>query len=53
MVKMADLDFDKCYKRVTFLEDDGNIIPVVNIHDLIEAKQAAGRNKDLDDIEHL
>lgn len=53
MVKMADLDFRKCYERVTFFEDDGIIIPVVNIHDLIEAKKAAGRNKDLDDIEHL
>jgi hypothetical protein len=53
MVKMADLDFGKCYERFIFFEDDGIIIPVVNIHDLIEAKKAAGRNKDLDDIEHL
>lgn len=43
----------KCFDRVTFFEDDGIIIPVVNIHDLIAAKKAAGRNKDLDDIEHL
>lgn len=53
MTKMADLDFNKCYERVTFFEDDGIIIPVVNIHDLVMAKKAAGRNKDLDDIEHL
>ncbi len=53
MVKMADLDFDKCYERVTFFEDDGILIPVVNIHILIEAKKIAGRNKDFDDIEHL
>jgi len=53
MVKMADLDFSKCYERVTFFEDDGITIPVVHLQDLITAKKAAGRNKDLDDIEHL
>ncbi len=53
MVKMADLDFSKCYDRVTFFEDEGITIPVVNIQDLKEAKKAAGRNKDLDDLEHL
>lgn len=53
MTKMADLDFNKCYERVTFFEDDGIIIPVINIHDLVMAKKAAGRNKDLHDIEHL
>jgi hypothetical protein len=53
MVKMADLDFSQCYDRVAFFEDDGIIIPVVSINDLIAAKKLAGRNKDLDDIEHL
>ena len=53
MVKMADLDFSQCYERVILFEDDGITVPVINIQDLITAKKAAGRNKDMDDIEHL
>ncbi len=53
MVKMADLDFSQCYERVALFEDEGITIPVLHLHDLRKAKKAAGRNKDLDDLEHL
>ncbi|MEO6132471.1 MAG: DUF6036 family nucleotidyltransferase [Saprospiraceae bacterium] len=53
MVKMADFDFANCFSRAEFFEDEGLRIPVVHLNDLIAAKRIAGRNKDLDDIEHL
>ena len=53
MVKMADFNFDECYKRAHFFEDNGLSIPVVHINDLIAAKKIAGRAKDMDDLEHL
>lgn len=53
MVKMADFNFDECYKRANYFEDNGLSIPVVHINDLIAAKKIAGRSKDMDDIEHL
>lgn len=53
MVKMPGFDFNTCFERATFFKDDGIVIPVVNLQDLKEAKKLAGRNKDLDDLEHL
>jgi hypothetical protein len=53
MTKMANLDFDECYKQKQEFNDDGLLLPVVHIRNLISAKKAAGRNKDLDDLEHL
>jgi hypothetical protein len=53
MTKMADLDFKDCYKQAQFFDDDGLILPVVHINNLITAKKAAGRGKDLTDLEFL
>jgi hypothetical protein len=53
MVNMSGLNFDECFERVTYFEDDGIRIPVVHLQDLKSAKKIAGRNKDLDDLEHL
>lgn len=53
MTKMANLNFEECYvKRQTF-NDEGLLLPVVHLNNLITAKKAAGRNKDLDDIQRL
>jgi hypothetical protein len=53
MTKMANLDFDECYKQKQIFNDEGLLLPVVHISNLVDAKKAAGRNKDLDDLQHL
>lgn len=53
MTKMADLDFDTCYKELQYFDDDELRLPVVHINALITAKKAAGRNKDFLDLENL
>ena len=40
-------------KRITFNTDDDLTIKVVHYNHLIAAKKAAGRHKDLGDIEYL
>jgi hypothetical protein len=53
MTKMADLKFSACYERKQLFEDEGLLLPVVNLQDLLHAKKIAHRHKDMDDIEHL
>ncbi len=53
MTKMADLDFQKCYKLAQHYNDEGLEIKVIHLNQLIQAKKAAGRHKDLNDIENL
>lgn len=53
MTKMADLNFDNCYQAAQQYSDDGLIIKLVHYNDLVKAKKAAGRFKDLNDLENL
>lgn len=53
MTAVKGLDFDESYKLSEIFDDDGLSIRVVHINQLIEAKKAAGRLKDLDDIKQL
>jgi hypothetical protein len=53
MTKMANLDFEECFPLATNYNDEGLIIKVVHYNNLIQAKRAAGRHKDLNDIENL
>jgi hypothetical protein len=53
MVKMGNLVFDDCYPLATAYLDDDLTIKVVHYNHLIAAKKAAGRYKDLNDIENL
>lgn len=53
MTKMAELDFGECYGKKKTFEDEGLLFPVVHINNLITAKKAAGRSKDINDLEHL
>jgi hypothetical protein len=53
MIKMADFDFLTCYNLAQkFIADDLEI-KVLNYQQLIEAKKAASRPKDLDDLQNL
>ncbi|HEX8331805.1 MAG TPA: hypothetical protein VF622_04240 [Segetibacter sp.] len=53
MTKMADLDFEEYIQHAKTFEDDGLMIKVVHYNDLIHAKKARGRGKDLTDLENL
>jgi predicted nucleotidyltransferase len=53
MTKVKGLDFDETYALSQIAEIDGVKIRVIHKNHLIQAKEAAGRSKDHDDIEHL
>lgn len=53
MTKMAELNFEKCSLVAQQYNDEGLIINLVHYDDLIKAKKAAGRYKDLNDLENL
>ena len=53
MVTLKGLDFATCYQRSVLFEDDDLKIRTIHKNDLVKAKQAAGRSKDLDDLENL
>jgi hypothetical protein len=53
MTKMGGLNFNECYKLKKEHNDEGLLIKLVHYNDLIKAKKAAGRHKDLDDLEKL
>ncbi len=53
MIRVKGLDFNECYENAVFFEDDGLQIRTIHINNLINAKKASGRSKDLDDLENL
>jgi predicted nucleotidyltransferase len=53
MTKMANLDFNLCFEKAEIFEDEGLMLRVVHVNNLITAKKIAGRSKDLNDLEHL
>jgi predicted nucleotidyltransferase len=53
MLKVKGLVFDECYENAVDFEDDGLFIKTLYLDQLIAAKTAAARRKDLDDIENL
>lgn len=53
MVKVKGLEFELCYQKSVVFEDDGLKIRTIHKDNLIEAKKASGRSKDLDDLENI
>ncbi len=53
MTKIKGLDFNECFQTSEIKNIDGLIIRTLHINDLIKAKKASGRFKDLDDIDQL
>jgi len=53
MVAVKGLNFEDCYNNAVYFEDDGLIIRTIFINDLINAKKASGRPKDINDLENL
>ena len=53
MTAVKGLDFEFTYQRST-VEQVGSLnVRIIHLNQLIESKKAAGRNKDLNDIENL
>lgn len=50
---ITGVDFAHCRERAVLIDVDGTQVPVIGLDDLKAAKRAAGRPRDLDDLEHL
>ena len=49
----SGVNFEECYSNREVVEIDGILINFISLQDLKRNKQAAGRYKDLEDLEHL
>lgn len=49
----SGVDFDTSYARRQRIEIDGIPVNFISLNDLKKNKQASGRHKDLEDLEHL
>jgi hypothetical protein len=53
MVAVKGLNFDDCYRNAVYFEEDGLMVRTIYLTDLVNAKKASGRSKDLNDLENL
>ncbi|NWF84635.1 MAG: nucleotidyltransferase [Bryobacteraceae bacterium] len=53
MTGIYGVEFDACYERRQTMEISGLAVPVIDLDDLKRNKRAAGRMKDLADLEEL
>lgn len=53
LTKLSGVEFDDCYARREMLTIGGLTLPVIGLEDLKRNKRAAGRFKDLADVEEL
>lgn len=53
MLEVKGLNFDECYHKAVYFEEDGLTIRTIFLNDLIRAKKASGRAKDINDLENL
>lgn len=53
MTKVLGLDFYEAFQHSTFFMDGDLKVRLIHINDLVFAKRASGRPRDLDDIEGL
>lgn len=53
ITKLKGVEFDDAFSQAQIFSEEGLEIRFIHLNNLIEAKKAAGRHKDLDDIEKL
>jgi uncharacterized nucleotidyltransferase DUF6036 len=53
MVKVKGLDFNECYENAFFYEEEELQVRTIHRTNLITAKKASGRAKDINDLENL
>jgi hypothetical protein len=49
----SGVDFNECYANREIIEIDAIPVSFISLEDLKKNKRAAGRHKDLEDLEHL
>ena len=53
MTSIDGVEFDACRRRASVFDVEGVRVPVISLDDLKTNKRAAGRNKDLADLDNL
>jgi hypothetical protein len=53
LIKLKGVEFKDAFAQAQIFNEEGLLIKYLHLSNLIEAKKAAGRYKDLDDIEKL
>jgi hypothetical protein len=53
MTSIDGVEFDQCHRRAVVFDVEGLAVPVISLEDLKINKRAAGRHKDLNDLENL
>jgi hypothetical protein len=53
ITKLKGMEFDDAFSQALQFDENGLSIRFIHLDNLIQAKRAAGRHKDLDDIEKL
>lgn len=53
LTKISGVDFGECYKNRMITDCDGTKVNIIALNDLKRNKRAAGRFKDLNDLENL
>jgi hypothetical protein len=53
LTRLKGVEFDNAFSRAMQFDESGLIVRFIHLNNLIEAKKASGRYKDLDDIEKL
>ena len=53
MTSIDGVDYDTCRRRASVFDVEGVSVPVISLDDLKTNKRAAGRNKDLADLDDL
>src|SRR5579862_817627 len=53
ITKLKGVEFADAFSQAPQFEENGRTIRFIHLNNLIQAKKAAGRHKDLDDIEKL
>jgi hypothetical protein len=53
LTKVKGVEFNPCFEVGSFQKFDGINVRIIDLRSLLVAKKAAGRYKDLDDIQNL
>ena len=53
MTAVKGLEFKATFENATMEQINDTPVRIIHLQNLIEAKKAAGRNKDMNDIENL
>lgn len=53
MSRISGVEFDKCFASRKIVQIDEINVNMIGLDDLITNKEASGRHKDLEDVEHL